>query len=330
MRIPKIGWWTAGVLGVAVVVLLVLVYARFRRDIGAARERVQNLGSHVVETDCGPIEYATLGEGYPVLVVHGIFGGFDQGLVTARGQLGEGFQAIVPSRFGYLRTPLPDGASPAAQADAYVCLLDAIGIERAAILATSAGGTSAIQFALRHPDRCSALVLVSSNAPGETEAGLPPEPVARAMFRSDFAFWLLTTYFRPSMGAIMGVPKGFDLAPEHEADIAEVMETILPVSPRTDGALFDMYISNPDINSGYPLEEIAVPVLIIHAVDDPLASFDNARRMAERIPGARLVTIESGGHMLLGQEERIETEIGAFLERHAVGSRTAQVTRREK
>ena len=111
----------------------------------------------------------------------------------------------------------------------------------------------------------------------------------------------------------MGVPKDFELTPQDEADIAETMETILPVNPRAEGALFDMYVSNPDINTGYPLEEIAVPVLIIHAVDDPLASYDNARSMAERIPGARLVTVESGGHMLLGHEGRIRSEIGEFL-----------------
>jgi len=295
MRNLKVGWLAVGILGVAVVVLGVLIYAHFRRDIRVARERVQSLGSQVVETGCGPVEYITFGEGHPLLVVHGIFGGFDQGLVTARGQLGEGFRSIILSRFGYLRSPLPDGASPAMQADAYACLLDALGIEQAAILATSAGGTLAIQFALRHPDRCSALLLASSNAPGETEGGLPPEALANRMFRPDFIFWLLTTYFQSSMRSIMGVPKGFDLTPEHEADIAGVMETILPVRPRADGALFDMYVSNPDINAGYPLREIAVPVLIIQAVDDPLARYDNARSMAEEIPGARLVTIESGG-----------------------------------
>ena len=115
----------------------------------------------------------------------------------------------------------------------------------------------------------------------------------------------------------MGVPEGFELTPEYEADVAEVMKTILPVSPRADGALFDMYISNPDINTGYPLEEITVPVLIINAADDPLALYKNAQRMAERIPDSKLVTIESGGHMLLGHEERVRSEIIAFLEEHS-------------
>jgi len=306
----------AGVGGIAAVALAVLTFGHFHADIRAARERLQHRGSRVIETDCGPIEYAILGEGYPVLVVHGIFGGFDQGLLLARGQLREGFRAIVPSRFGYLRTPLPADASPAMQADAYACLLDALGVERAAVLATSAGGTSAIQFALRHPDRCAALVLVSANAPGETKAALPPKLLAKVLFRSDFTFWLLTTCFRSSMRSMMGVPQGFRLTPQDEAEIAETMKTILPVNPRADGALFDMYVSNPDINTGYPLGEIAMPVLVIHAVDDPLASYANARSMADKIPGAKLFTIESGGHMLLGHEERVKREIAGFLEKH--------------
>ena len=109
------------------------------------------------------------------------------------------------------------------------------------------------------------------------------------------------------------VAQGLELTAQDEADIAKTMGTILPVSPRARGALFDMYVSNPDINSGYPLEGITVPVLIIHAEDDPLASYDNARAMAERIPSARLFTVESGGHMLLGHAETIRSKIEAFL-----------------
>jgi len=115
----------------------------------------------------------------------------------------------------------------------------------------------------------------------------------------------------------MGVPEGFELTPEYEADVAEVMKTILPVNPRSDGALFDMFVSNLHINTGYPLEEITVPVLIVNAVDDPLTLYKNAQSAAERIPGSKLVTIESGGHMLLGQEERVRAEIGAFLEENS-------------
>jgi pimeloyl-ACP methyl ester carboxylesterase len=313
----KAGWLALSVLAVVITVVIVLVYTRYRQDMRTAQARLESGGSQVAETDCGPTEYATFGEGNPVLVVHGIFGGFDQGLVIARGNVGVEFHSVAPSRFGYLRTPLLDDASPAAQADAFACLLDELGIQQAAVMGTSAGGTSAIQFALRHPDRCSALVLFCSAAPGETEAGLPPEPLAKVMFKSDFLFWLMTTYFRSSLKSIMGVPDGFELTPEFEADVAEVMKTILPVSPRSNGAVFDMFVSNPDINTGYPLEEIRVPVLIVNAVDDPLTLYANAKAAAERIPDARLVTIEDGGHMLLGHEERVRSEIVTFLQEHS-------------
>jgi len=311
----------AAALGLAIAALAVSLHMQFRRDIRAAYERLESGGSLIAKTVCGPIEYAILGEGEPVLVVHGIFGGFDQGRVMAQGNLVEDYRSIIPSRFGYLRTSLPDTASPASQSDAYACLLDALDIETAAVLGTSAGATSAIQFALRYPDRCSSLVLISPNAPGATEAALPPRAMANVVFRSDFVFWLLTTHFRSSMNSMMGVPKGFTLTPQHKAVVADVMMTVLPVKPRSNGALFDMFVSNSDINTGYPLKEIAVPVLIISAVDDPLALYVNAQAMAETIPGSRLVTIESGGHMLLGHDERIRSEIVAFLQEHSAGER---------
>lgn len=125
--------------------------------------------------------------------------------------------------------------------------------------------------------------------------------------------WLLATYFRSSLNFIMRVPKGIELTPEYAPAVAELVKTILPVNPRSDGAVFDMFVSNPDVNAGHPLEEITVPVLIINSVDDPLTLDENARSAEERIPGAKLVTIESGGHMLLGREERIRSGISTFL-----------------
>lgn len=98
-----------------------------------------------------------------MLVVHGNGGGFDQGLGLAHDYLGEGFQVIAPSRFGCLRSPLPDGATVALQADAYACLLDALHIRQVAVFTTSAGVTSSLQFAMRQPERVTALVLHSPN-----------------------------------------------------------------------------------------------------------------------------------------------------------------------
>ena len=135
------------------------VYAAYRRDIHAARRRIAS-GSLVAETRAGRIEYAIAGDGPPVLLVHGAGGGYDQGLDLGEPLVARGLRVIAMSRFGYLRTPLPLDASPAAQADAHACLLDALGIARVAVVAASAGAPSALQFVLRHPERCRALVLL--------------------------------------------------------------------------------------------------------------------------------------------------------------------------
>jgi len=312
----RIGWIVAAALGLAAVALAASLNRHYRRDIADAYARLQTAGAGVAETACGPIEYAAAGDGRPVLVIHGIMGGIDQGLMLAEGHIPSGYRTIAPSRFGYLGSSLPGGASTASQADAFSCLLDELAVERVAVLATSAGATSAIQFALRHPDRCSCLILIAPNAPGEVDVKPPPKPIASAMYRSDFGFWLMTEYFRGMVSSMMGVPKGFELSPDQEAAIDDVIATVLPVKPRADGALFDLFVSNPAVND-LPLKEIAVPTLIVNAIDDPLALYENSRAMADRVPGATLLTIEDGGHMMLGHGEEVRNAVEAFLAKHA-------------
>jgi pimeloyl-ACP methyl ester carboxylesterase len=100
------------------------------------------------------------------------------------------------------------------------------------------------------------------------------------------------------------------------ADEARVVDTMLdsifPIDPRVPGAIFDADVSNPAIATT-PLEALRVPTLVIHAADDPLASHDAAVSATTRMPSARLVSLESGGHLQLGQTERVRSEIAAFL-----------------
>lgn len=159
--IKKVGWLIVIIFVVTAVVFVVLTYPRYQHDMHETRERLLS-GSQIIQTNSGPIEYADVGDGYPVLVVHGAGGGYDQGLILAKTFIGDDFRWIVISRFGYLRTPLPADASPAAMADAYVDLLNELNISRVAIVGVSRGGLSSLQFALRHPDRCSALVMQSA------------------------------------------------------------------------------------------------------------------------------------------------------------------------
>src|SRR6185436_946748 len=136
-----------------------LAYARFAADLERATQRVAH-GSRIAATACGPIEYAEMGEGPAVLLVHGAGGGFDQGIEFAGELARSGYRVIAMSRFGYLRTPLPADATPPAQADAHACLLDALGIQRASIAGVSAGAPSSMQFAIRYPERTRALALL--------------------------------------------------------------------------------------------------------------------------------------------------------------------------
>ena len=114
------------VLGAIVVALAAAALGvgfRFQTDLALAAERAAN-GSVVVPTRCGPIEVQQAGAGTPLLMIHGSGGGHDRGMAWARPLAQQGVRVIAMSRFGYLRTPRPADASPEAQADAHVCLLD--------------------------------------------------------------------------------------------------------------------------------------------------------------------------------------------------------------
>jgi pimeloyl-ACP methyl ester carboxylesterase len=187
------------------------VYLRYRRDMSAARARLATMERHVLSTPWGAVEYAERGDGEPVLVVHGIFQHCVAGLFSVRDLLLDR-RVIAPSRFGCLGSSMPPNATPSAQADAFAALLDALHIRQIDVVAFSAGATSALQLALRHPE-----------------------------------------------------------------------------------------------------EDISVPTLIAHTKDDQLASHAASKRAAERIPGARFVSLESGGHLMLGQQKKGRDELADFF-----------------
>lgn len=300
--------------------LAVFLFSRFHVDLRRARERVRS-GSQVIQTPCGEIEYAVSGEGQPVLVIHGAGGGFDQGLDIAAPLLGHGFRLIAVSRFGYLRTPLPADASAEAQADAHACLLDALNIERAVVVGASAGGPSAMQFALRHPARTQALVLLvpAAYAPEHGRgAALRLSPGKRRLLEramgSDFLFWLLVRHLpRFSMRAILATPPECvrRAEPEERAAIYAMLHHVLPVSERRAGLLNDagVVLSVPR----YELERIAAPTLIMAVEDDLYGIYAGARYSAEHIPNARFVTYASGGHLAAGHRREMAAQISAFF-----------------
>ena len=292
----------------------------YQRDIQQARHRVSS-GSQIAETACGPIEYAVTGDGPLVLVVHGAGGGFDQGLDFGASLVERGFRVIAMSRFGYLRTPLPADASPAAQADAHACLLDALGIKRVAVAGASAGAPSSMQFALRHSRRITALVLLVPAIYVPRPGGAPPVTTPRGTeflidlgLRSDFLFWAASRLARRAViRAILATPPAAveNASPEEQARVQQVLDHILPITQRRLGLLNEAAVI-PSLQR-YELERINVPTLTISFADDLYGTYDGARYTAEQIRGARFVGYPSGGHLWVGHQQDVSDEIVRFL-----------------
>ncbi|MGB8384196.1 MAG: alpha/beta hydrolase [Dermatophilaceae bacterium] len=283
----------------------------YQEFITAARDRLMSPSRYTMPAPGrGIIEYASDGSGPAALISHPLFGGFDVGLGVGRKFLGPKFRLVVPSRFGYLGSTLPAAALPADQADAFAAVLDTLDLERVVVLGYSAGGPSAIQFALRHPDRVSALVLVASALPGKS--GSPPRPVANLLFGSDLVFWLIGRFGPTLTARILGMDEHFRPVGSQRDAIQDAWTSLFPIAPRKRGVLHDLYVSNPDVQS-YPLEEISVSTLIINARDDAMSASGNAERSAPRIPQCRLVSFDLGGHLLLEDEEAVRTSVAEFM-----------------
>jgi pimeloyl-ACP methyl ester carboxylesterase len=284
------------------------VYCRYRRDMNAARARLAAVDRHVISTRWGGVEYAERGSGAPVLIVHGIFHNCVGGLLSVRDLFADR-RVIAPSRFGYLGSSMPPNAPPAAQADAFAALLDTLGISQIDVVGLSAGAPPALQLALRHPERVKHLAVLVGNLPGSPTAVVQPS-LAKLLNRQ-LPLWVLRT-LAPSMMVrlVAGLPKEFAMGRENARFVTEFIDSLFPVSP--EGVDFDAFVSNAAVND-YNLEGISVPTLIIHTKDDQLASHDASQRAAERIPGARFVSLESGGHLMIGQTKIVRDEIADFF-----------------
>jgi 2-hydroxy-6-oxonona-2,4-dienedioate hydrolase len=310
--------------GIALLALLgaaaALSHRAYRKDLAAARARLAG-ASNVATTPCGLIEYATTGTGPPALIVHGAGGGFDQGLAFGAALAACGYRVIAMSRFGYLRTPLPADASATAQADAHASLLDALEIERAAVVGASAGAPSALQLAIRHPRRTSALVLLVPATfvprPGggpSLHASAATQQLFASALRSDFLFWAIRRAAPQLMirGLLASPPELVARADDAErARVAGMLDAILPVSERRLGLLNDAKITSH--LERYPLERIVAPTLAISVADDLFGTYDAARYTAEQIPGARFLGYADGGHVFIGRHAEIVNAIGEFL-----------------
>jgi pimeloyl-ACP methyl ester carboxylesterase len=259
-----------------------------------------------------------MGEGEPILVVHGAEGGFDQGIDMTGAMAASGYQLIAPSRFGYLRSTMPANPTTAMQAAAYVQLLDRLGIDKVVVVGISAGAWSSMQFAIRHPERCRALVLLvpANYLPAGTS--IHGGAVVSAMVHSNFVAWALLKLMPIMPGGMTRMMLGTDAAVVRAADLSEkarvqqVLDHLLPVSQRIAGMNFD--IKTATTHEPYPIEKIACPVLTISAEDDRFGTAIRAKDIAARVPDGRAIIFPTGGHALVGHYHDTLRDVTSFLQ----------------
>jgi pimeloyl-ACP methyl ester carboxylesterase len=106
----------------------------------------------MMDTAGGRVQYAVVGEGPPVLFVHGSPGGWDQAELMSRFLVAAGHRVVLPSRPRYLATPLDDATATAdGTAGLLVGLMDSLGFEEFGVMCRSGGGPSTYRRAATHP-----------------------------------------------------------------------------------------------------------------------------------------------------------------------------------
>lgn len=263
------------------------------------KARLAACHAQTAELSYGDMAYVDRGEGEVILSVHGIFGGYDQACDNCE-DFSNTCRVIAPSRFGYPGSDVMGGGTPAEQAAAYVELLDKLNIDKVYLLATSAGGSIAIRFALDFPERTKGLILYCSAMPPLEKpdkcadyAGPP------AFLCNDYAMFLFSPLLKPMMG----------MEPS-------TIYRMLPVSGRKAGVVLDASVTNLDMakNFGdYPIEDLKAPTLIFHAEDDKLASYADTEKAVPRFPNCIFISFHDGGHLLEGHGDEIRAAVSAFL-----------------
>lgn len=267
-------------------------------------------GSRIMETRLGPIEYADVGGGVPYLSLHGTPGGYDQSLASrnANPQAQAGVRTIAVSRPGYLRTPLSSGETFEQQADLFAALLDELSIKRVVVIASSGAGYPGLQFALRHPDRCIALIMLAPamgyEAFPDSEKQTPAQlaQLERMMWGANDA--VLASFLQ-----------GLDPTdPEQKAMAGALAMSSLPAIARNPGRENDRMQRTDRAVDNWPLKKIKVPTLIIHGTADENSDYQLSVKAAARIPNAKLATLQGVNHYFpITRGPEMRAEMRAFL-----------------
>ena len=220
-------------------------------------------------------------------------------------------------RYDQRGTGLSDREMSSVDLESYVADLEAVvnsaGLDRFPLVALSQGVPVAIQFAARHPERVSCLVLYGGYAEGRT---------LRDGGQSSEAADAMMTIMREGWGkpesAFMRAFTSLFCPEASQEQLADLVEMQLASASPENANRIRMAIDRFFIVD--QLENIQVPTLVMHSRNDSVHPLSEGHKLASNIPGAEFTVLESTNHTLLPGEPAWSEwvrETLEFLERNS-------------
>ncbi len=255
--------------------------------------------------------YEAQGAGEPVVLVGGLSSTVETwGPLADR--LAERYRVIRPDNRGSGRTRVEpddgDRSMPAFAGDVRR-LLDALGLDRVHLVGASMGGMIVQQFAVSWPERLLSLTIACSHCGGAAAVAASEETVRKLVAASSGGGEAVRRGLE-----VVAHPESFTLRRE-ALDYYQWTKETWPHSAEEIQRRMAA-IAKYDVSEA--IRSIRVPTLVITGAQDILVPVENSRRIAERIPGARLALIEDGAHIFfLEQAEAMARELIAHFEASA-------------
>ena len=187
-----------------------------------------------------------------------------------------------------------DNLAQEAQLADLEAVVDAAGLDHFPLLGISQGGATCIEYAVRHPERVTKLVLYGAYAEGWGQRGEESRRAGMALIELiRQGWWQDNPAFRQLFGSLF-IP---DANAEQVRWFSDLMRTT--TRPEIAARIFESFGS---INVRSLLSAVQVPTIVIHARGDARIPLDQGRLLAAEIPGARFVTLEGRNHILIEAE----------------------------
>ena len=255
--------------------------------------------------------YEEEGAGEPLVMVGGLTATVEV-WGKLRGLLAAEYRLIMPDNRGTGRTKArhDDGdRAPSRMAEDLLGLVDGLGLDTFHVMGGSYGGTIALSFAVKHPQRLKSLIVACSHFGGADKvAAVPGVRETRARGGAPDA----TEEERRAALETLFHPETIDERPEVVA-FYDGFKRRFPIS-KQEIARRNKGMAEYDVSE--EVKTLGVPTLVISGEADVLVPTENSRRMAGRIPGAELVIVENTGHHFYSERPEASAEaILAFLSR---------------